>query len=101
MKGGTTGGSHSQVVPMDGINLHVTGDFHAISLAHNLLASMIDNHIHQGNEHAFDIHRIPLNRVVDLNDRSLRKIIIGAFGDVSRSDELVQPPLQGNRSSPR
>ncbi len=80
MKGGATGGGHSQVVPMDEINLHFTGDFHAISLAHNLLAAMIDNHIHQGNELAFDVHRIPWNRVVDLNDRSLRKVTIGLGG---------------------
>jgi formate--tetrahydrofolate ligase len=80
MKGGAAGGGHSQVVPMEDINLHFTGDFHAVSLAHNLLASLIDNHIHQGNELNLDIRRIAWNRVVDLNDRSLRKIIVGLGG---------------------
>ena len=80
MKGGAAGGGHSQVVPMEDINLHFTGDFHAIGLAHNLLSSLIDNHIHQGNLLDFDIRRISWNRVVDLNDRSLRKITIGLGG---------------------
>ncbi|MCI0564067.1 MAG: formate--tetrahydrofolate ligase [Nitrososphaera sp.] len=80
MKGGATGGGYSQVVPMEDINLHFTGDFHAISLAHNLLASLIDNHIQQGNELDFDTRRISWNRVVDLNDRSLRKIVVGLGG---------------------
>jgi len=80
MKGGATGGGYSQVVPMEDINLHFTGDFHAISLAHNLLAALIDNHIHQGNELDFDTRRISWNRVVDLNDRSLRKIVVGLGG---------------------
>ncbi len=80
MKGGAAGGGRSQVVPMEDINLHFTGDFHAIGVAHNLLASLIDNHIHQGNELDFDIRRVAWNRVVDLNDRSLRKITIGLGG---------------------
>jgi len=80
MKGGAAGGGHSQVVPMEDINLHFTGDFHAISLAHNLLASLIDNHIHHGNELDFDIRRICWNRALDLNDRSLRKILVGLGG---------------------
>ena len=80
MKGGAAGGGYSQVVPMEDINLHFTGDFHAISLAHNLLAALIDNHIHQGNELNFDPRRIVWKRVVDLNDRALRKIIIGIGG---------------------
>src|SRR6266850_157083 len=80
MKGGAAGGGYSQVVPMEDINLHFTGDFHAISLAHNLLSSLIDNHIHQGNFLDFDIRRICWNRVVDLNDRSLRKITVGLGG---------------------
>jgi formate--tetrahydrofolate ligase len=80
MKGGAAGGGRSQVAPMEDINLHFTGDFHAVSLAHNLLASLIDNHIHQGNELNFDIRRVAWNRVVDLNDRSLRKIIVGLGG---------------------
>jgi len=80
MKGGAAGGGYSQVVPMEDINLHFTGDFHAIGLAHNLLSSLIDNHIHHGNQLDFDIRRISWNRVVDLNDRSLRKITIGLGG---------------------
>src|SRR3989441_3667414 len=80
VKGGACGGGYSQVVPMEDINLHFTGDFHAISLAHNLLSSLIDNHIHQGNFLDFDIRRICWNRVVDLNDRSLRKITVGLGG---------------------
>ena len=74
IKGGATGGGYSQVVPMDDINLHFTGDFHAITSANNLLASMIDNHIHQGNELNIDINRIMFKRCIDLNDRALREI---------------------------
>ena len=80
MKGGAAGGGYSQVVPMEDINLHFTGDFHAISLAHSLLSSLIDNHIHHGDELDFDVRRICWNRVVDLNDRSLRKIMVGLGG---------------------
>jgi len=80
MKGGGAGGGYSQVVPMEDINLHFTGDFHAIGLAHNLLASLIDNHIHHGNKLDFDIRRICWKRAVDLNDRSLRKIMVGLGG---------------------
>ncbi len=80
MKGGATGGGWAQVAPMEDINLHFTGDFHAIGLAHNLLAALIDNHIHQRNEPHFDVRRIAWGRVVDLNDRSLRKITIGLGG---------------------
>jgi formate--tetrahydrofolate ligase len=80
MKGGAAGGGYSQVVPMEDINLHFTGDFHAISLAHNLLSSLIDNHIYHGNPLDFDIRRISWNRVVDLNDRSLRKTMVGLGG---------------------
>ena len=83
MKGGAAGGGYSQVVPMEDINLHFTGDFHAISLAHNLLAALIDNHLQQGNAQDFDDRRISWKRVVDLNDRSLRKIIIGIGGTVN------------------
>jgi len=79
-KGGAAGGGRSQVVPMEDINLHFTGDFHAISLAHNLLAAMVDNHIHHGNELDFDIRRPVWNRVVDLNDRSLRQVTLGLGG---------------------
>ncbi|PYV45668.1 MAG: formate--tetrahydrofolate ligase [Acidobacteria bacterium] len=80
MKGGAAGGGYAQVVPMEDINLHFTGDFHAISLAHNLLSALIDNHIHHGDELDFDVRRICWNRVVDLNDRSLRKIMVGLGG---------------------
>ncbi len=79
-KGGAAGGGYAQVVPMEDINLHFTGDFHAISLAHNLLAALIDNHIHHGNALALDNRRITWNRVVDLNDRGLRNIITGLGG---------------------
>ena len=79
-KGGAAGGGYAQVVPMEDINLHFTGDFHAISLAHNLLAALIDNHIHHGNALGLDNRRITWNRVVDLNDRGLRNIITGLGG---------------------
>ncbi len=77
IKGGAAGGGYSQVVPMDDINLHFTGDFHAITSAHNLLAAMLDNHIHQGNKLGIVTKRIVWKRVVDMNDRSLRNIVIG------------------------
>ncbi len=77
IKGGAAGGGYSQVVPMEKFNLHLTGDIHAISAAHNLIAAMIDAHIYHGNERNLDIHNIPWRRVVDLNDRALRNIIIG------------------------
>jgi formate--tetrahydrofolate ligase len=80
MKGGAAGGGYAQVVPMEDINLHFTGDFGAIGLAHNLLAAMIDNHIHHGNELGFDVRRIAWKRVVDMNDRALRQIIVGLGG---------------------
>jgi formate--tetrahydrofolate ligase len=80
MKGGAAGGGYAQVVPMEDINLHFTGDFNAIALAHNLLAAMVDNHIHHGNELSFDVRRIAWKRVVDMNDRSLRQITIGLGG---------------------
>ncbi|GFO76192.1 formate--tetrahydrofolate ligase [Bathymodiolus platifrons methanotrophic gill symbiont] len=80
MKGGAAGGGYSQVVPMEDINLHFTGDFHAIGVAHNLLSAMIDNHINHGNELAIDSRRIKWKRVVDMNDRALREIIVGQGG---------------------
>lgn len=80
MKGGAAGGGFSQVVPMEDINLHFTGDFSAISLAHNLLSALIDNHIHFGNELRFDSRRIAWRRVVDMNDRALRHIAVGLGG---------------------
>ena len=80
MKGGAAGGGYAQVVPMEDINLHFTGDFHAIELAHNLLAAMLDNHIHHGNALGIDPRRIVWKRVVDMNDRALRDIIVGLGG---------------------
>ena len=80
MKGGATGGGRAQVVPMEDINLHFTGDFNAIALANNLLAALIDNHIHHGNELDFDVRRITWQRVVDMNDRALRDITVGLGG---------------------
>ena len=80
MKGGAAGGGMAQVVPMEDINLHFTGDFHALGLAHNLLAAMLDNHIHQGNRLDMDLRRVTWNRVVDLNDRALRRIVLGLGG---------------------
>src|SRR5699024_1890749 len=80
IKGGATGGGHAQVVPMEDINLHFTGDFHAIQIANNTLAALIDNHIHQGNELGIDPRRIQWKRVVDVNDRALREAVIGLGG---------------------
>ncbi len=80
VKGGAAGGGYAQVVPMEDINLHFTGDLHAITTAHNLLAAMIDNHIQQGNELNIDPRTITWKRVVDLNDRALREVIIGLGG---------------------
>jgi formate--tetrahydrofolate ligase len=80
MKGGAAGGGHAQVVPMEDINLHFTGDFQAIALAHNLLAALVDNHIHHGNALRIDARRITWKRVVDMNDRALREIVVGLGG---------------------
>ncbi len=80
MKGGAAGGGYSQVVPMEDINLHFTGDISAVSLANNLLSALIDNHIHQGNELGIDVRRIVWKRAIDMNDRSLRNITIGLGG---------------------
>jgi len=80
LKGGGAGGGYAQVAPMDDINLHFTGDFHAISAAHNLLAALVDNHIHQGNDLGFDVRRPMWRRVVDMNDRALRNIVVGLGG---------------------
>ena len=84
IKGGATGGGYSQVLPMEDINLHFTGDLHAITTANNALAALLDNHLQQGNELKIDQRRIVWKRAVDLNDRALRKVIIGLGG-----------PLQG------
>ncbi len=80
VKGGAAGGGYAQVVPMEAINLHFTGDFHAISSAHNLLAAMIDNHIYWGNELKLDQRRVAFRRVVDMNDRALREIVVALGG---------------------
>ena len=80
MKGGAAGGGHAQVVPMEDINLHFTGDFHAIGLAHNLLSALLDNHIHHGNALDIDQRRIKWKRVVDMNDRALRSVTVGLGG---------------------
>ena len=77
VKGGAAGGGYAQVVPMEDINLHFTGDFHAIGAANNLLAAMLDNHIHQGNKLGIDPKRITWKRVVDMNDRALRNVVVG------------------------
>ena len=80
VKGGAAGGGYAQVVPMADINLHFTGDFHAITSANNLISAMLDNHIHQGNEQGIDIRRVVWKRCVDLNDRALRNVIVGLGG---------------------
>lgn len=83
IKGGAAGGGYSQVVPMEDINLHFTGDIHAVTTAHNLLAAMLDNHIHQGNELQIDPRRIVWRRVMDLNERALRNIVLGLGGRIN------------------
>jgi len=80
MKGGAAGGGYAQVVPMEDMNLHFTGDFHAITSAHNLLAAMLDNHIYWGNEQGIDIRRVAFRRVLDMNDRALRQIVCNLGG---------------------
>ncbi len=81
IKGGAAGGGYSQVVPMEILNLHLTGDFHAVTAAHNLLSAMVDNHLHQGNALGLALNKITWRRVLDVNDRALRNIIIGRGGD--------------------
>ncbi|MCB0955466.1 MAG: formate--tetrahydrofolate ligase [Ilumatobacteraceae bacterium] len=80
IKGGAAGGGYSQVVPMEILNLHLTGDFHAVTAAHNLLSAMVDNHLHHGNELGLDLHNVTWRRVLDVNDRALRNIVIGLGG---------------------
>jgi formate--tetrahydrofolate ligase len=80
MKGGAAGGGYAQVVPMEDINLHFTGDFHAITSAHNLLAAMLDNHIYWGNELDIDMRRVAFRRVLDMNDRALRQVVCSLGG---------------------
>src|SRR5204863_3694936 len=91
MKGGAAGGGYAQVVPMEDINLHFTGDFSAIALANNLLAAVLDNHISHGNALGIDVRRIAWRRVVDMNDRALRSIVVGLGGTTNgypRTDSL-------------
>ncbi|NDH76729.1 MAG: formate--tetrahydrofolate ligase, partial [Actinobacteria bacterium] len=80
IKGGAAGGGYSQVVPMELFNLHLTGDMHAVTAAHNLCSAMVDAHLYHGNEAGFDIHNITWRRVVDINDRALRNVTIGLGG---------------------
>jgi formate--tetrahydrofolate ligase len=80
LKGGAAGGGYSQVLPMEDINLHFTGDIHAVSVAHNLLAAVTDNHLHQRNEPEIDARRVVWKRAIDMNDRSLRSIVVGLEG---------------------
>ncbi|MCP3854851.1 MAG: formate--tetrahydrofolate ligase [Actinomycetia bacterium] len=77
IKGGAAGGGYSQVIPMELLNLHLTGDFHAVTAAHNLLSAMVDNHLHHGNALDLDLHNITWRRVLDVNDRALRNIVVG------------------------
>ena len=95
VKGGAAGGGYAQVVPMDEINLHFTGDFHAITSAHNLLSAMLDNHIHHGNALGLDTRRITWPRTMDMNDRALRSIVVGLGGlngGPSREERFVIVP---------
>jgi formate--tetrahydrofolate ligase len=95
VKGGAAGGGYAQVVPMEDINLHFTGDFHAVSSAHNLLSALLDNHIHQGNSLRFALRRITWPRTMDMNDRSLRQVIVGVGAPTSgpaREDRFVITP---------
>ena len=95
IKGGAAGGGYAQVVPMEDINLHFTGDFHAISSAHNLLSAMLDNHLHHGNSLGIDARRITWPRTMDMNDRALRNIVIGLggpLGGVPREERFVITP---------
>ena len=87
IKGGAAGGGYSQVIPMELLNLHLTGDFHAVTAANNLLAAMLDNHLHQGDELGLDPHNITWRRVLDVNDRALRNIVIGLG---AKEDGLVR-----------
>ena len=77
IKGGAAGGGYSQVVPMELLNLHLTGDFHAVTAAHNLLSAIVDNHLYQGNAAGLDLDNITWRRVLDVNDRALRNIVVG------------------------
>lgn len=92
IKGGAAGGGYSQVLPMEGINLHFTGDIHALTAAHNLLSATLDNHLHQGNDRDVDVRRVDWPRALDVNDRALREAVVGLGGPtrgVPREDEFV------------
>ncbi|HEY2824878.1 MAG TPA: formate--tetrahydrofolate ligase, partial [Gemmatimonadales bacterium] len=95
LKGGAAGGGYAQVIPMEDINLHFNGDFHAISSAHNLLSAMLDNHLHQGNATGLDTRRITWPRTIDMNDRALRHAVIGLGGTangIAREERWVIIP---------
>ena len=95
VKGGAAGGGYAQVVPMEEINLHFTGDFHAVASAHNLLSAMLDNHVHHGNALGLDPRRITWPRTIDMNDRPLRQSVVGLGGlngGPSREDRFVIVP---------
>src|SRR6266850_1804523 len=97
VKGGGTGGGHTQVAPMEDINLHFTGDMHAIGAAHNLLSAMLDNHIAQGNALGLDTRRILWQRVLDMNDRALRRVIVGLAGDLQDFKARVERVVVAER----
>ncbi|MEB3284665.1 MAG: formate--tetrahydrofolate ligase [Candidatus Sericytochromatia bacterium] len=95
VKGGATGGGYSQVLPMEDINLHFTGDFHAITAANNLLSALIDNHLHQGNSLQLDPRRVTFSRVLDVNDRALRHVVMGlggSNGGIAREETFMITP---------
>ena len=93
IKGGAAGGGYAQVVPMEDINLHFTGDFHAIGAANNLLAAMLDNHIQQGNELGIDVRKITWKRVVDMNDRQLRNVVDPSTREVIKNPNRRTRPM--------
>ena len=95
IKGGAAGGGYSQVVPMEKLNLHLTGDMHAVTAAHNLLSAMLDDHLYRGNALGLDPQSITWRRVLDVNDRSLRNIVTGLGG------RLDGVPRQTGSTSPR
>ena len=101
IKGGAAGGGYAQVLPMEDINLHFTGDMHAITSANNALSAILDNHIHQGNELNIDARRVIWKRVVDLNDRELRKVIVGLGGPIQgvpREDAVSYTHLRAHET---
>ena len=98
IKGGAAGGGYSQVVPMELFNLHLTGDMHAVTAAHNLCSAMVGAHLYHGNEAGFDIHNITWRRVVDINDRALRNVTIGLGGKL---DGIPARPASTSPQPPR